>query len=307
MKSLVIIKQSNLQFQTKTQFKCFLFKTWPMILAITGPTSGIGAITFKELVPISEKVYFLARNAAKAKAEIEKLPAKLQKKVTFIPMDLADLNTVKEAVKNIQATTDKIDVLINNAGGIFPKHEETKDGFELSFSANHLGHFLLTNQLMPQLLKSDNPKVINVSSEAHKAAKANFDDLQFKKQRYSSFNAYANVKLFNILFTKSLKDHFGGSGLKSYALHPGVVKTNFGKESNGIFKLFWKLATPFMIDANQGAKTSIFLAKTQMPESRNGYYFKKSKPAVPSKEARSKNYREKLWEISMEMVKPWMD
>lgn len=277
-----------------------------MKLAITGPTSGIGAITFKELAPICEKVYFLARNAEKAQIEIEKLPEKERKKVFFIYMDLADLDSVKNAAAEIQTKTDQIDVLINNAGGIFPKHQVTKDGFELSFSANHLGHFLLTNLLTPQLLQSENPKVINVSSEAHRAAKVNFDDLNYNQQSYSSFNAYANVKLFNILFTKSLIDHYGNKGLKSYALHPGVVKTNFGKEANGIFKLFWKLATPFMIDANQGARTSIFLAKTQLPDSQNGYYFKKSKPNVPSKEARSKNYREKLWEASMEMVKPWM-
>ena len=296
----------HLDFKPKPPLNVSLNKAEIMKLAITGPTSGIGAITFKELVPVCQEVFFLARNAEKAQIEIEKLPEKERKKVSFIHLDLADLDSVKKAAADIQAKTDQIDVLINNAGGIFPKYEVTKNGFELSFSANHLGHFLLTNLLAPLLLQSENPKVINVSSEAHRAAKVNFDDLNYKQQSYSSFNAYANVKLFNILFTKSLIDHYGSKGLRSYALHPGVVKTNFGKEANGIFKLFWKLATPFMIDANQGARTSIYLAKTQMPDSHNGYYFKKSKPNVPSKEARSKNYRDKLWEASMEMVKPWM-
>ncbi|EKB48857.1 Fatty acyl-CoA reductase [Cecembia lonarensis LW9] len=293
--------------QTKSVLIWFIFKWYDnMKLAITGPTSGIGAITFQELVPVCEKVYFLARNAEKANLEIKKLRPEYQEKVQFIPMDLADLETVKTASEKIQESTDSIDVLINNAGGIFSQYEKTKDGFELSFSANHLGHFLLTNLLLPQLLESANPKVINVSSEAHRAAKVHFDDLQFEKNNYSAFNAYANVKLFNILFSKSLKEKFGDQGLKSYALHPGVVKTNFGKEANGIFKLFWKLATPFMIDANQGARTSIFLAKTQLPDNQNGYYYKNSKPSVPSREARSQKYRDKLWEISLEHSTPWM-
>lgn len=277
-----------------------------MRLAITGPTSGIGAETFRALVPLCEKVYFLARNPEKADQEMKKLSLQNRQKVDFIPMDLADLGTVKKAAQKIQESTEKIDVLINNAGGIFPTLERTKDGFELSFSANHLGHFLLTRLLIPQLLHNGNAKVINVSSEAHRAAKVNFADLQFENSKYSAFNAYANVKLFNILFTRSLKAHYGDQGLKSYALHPGVVNTNFGKEANGIFKLFWKLATPFMIDANQGARTSIFLAKTHLPDNQNGYYYKNSKPSVPSSEARSEKYREKLWEKSMELVAPWM-
>jgi retinol dehydrogenase 12 len=277
-----------------------------MNLAITGPTSGIGTITFQELCPGFDQVFLLARNRTKADQLIANLPKSQQAKVIFIALDLADMNSVKNAAKALSSKTDRIDVLINNAGGIFPKKEITNDGFELTLAANHLGHFLLTNLLLPLLLKSENPKVINVSSEAHRAAKLDFSDLNYANSGYSSFNAYANVKLFNILFTKSLVDKYGDKGLTSYALHPGVVKTNFGKEAGGIFKIFWKMASPFMITAKEGAQTSIFLAKSNMPKNQNGYYFKKKKPLTPSGMARSKDLRRKLWEISEKMVENWL-
>lgn len=277
-----------------------------MKLAITGPTSGIGAVTFQQLTPICEQVFFLARNEAKAKEEISKLPAPEQSKVIFVYTDLADMDSVNKAALEIQKKTDHLDLLINNAGGIFQEKITTKDGFELTLSANHLGHFLLTNKLMPILLKAKNPKVINVSSEAHKAAKVNFEDLNYTNNTYSAFTAYANVKLFNILFTKSLVEKFGKDGLRSYALHPGVVKTNFGNEAGGIFKLFWWIAKPFMIDSQEGAKTSIFLAKSQLPESLNGSYFKKSKTGSTSKTASSKNMREKLWATSEALLEKWI-
>jgi retinol dehydrogenase-12 len=277
-----------------------------MKLAITGPTSGIGAVTFHQLTPICEQVFFLARNEAKAKEEISKLPPHEQSKVSYVYIDLADMDSVNMAALEIKKMTDHLDLLINNAGGIFQKKTMTKDNFELTLSSNHLGHFLLTNKLMPILLNAKNPKVINVSSEAHKAAKVNFEDLNYIQTHYSAFTAYANVKLFNILFTKSLVEKFGKNGLRSYALHPGVVKTNFGNEAGGIFKLFWWMAKPFMIDAQEGAKTSIFIAKSQLPESQNGFYFKNSKPGSPFKNAISKNMRDKLWAKSEALLEKWL-
>lgn len=277
-----------------------------MKIAITGPTSGIGEITFKKLASSAEQLFLLARNKEKATQLISELPKAHQEKVIFVPLDLADLDSVIKASELIKSQSDFLDILINNAGGIFNKKHITKDGFELSLSANHLGHFLLTHHLMDLLLKSKSPKVINLSSEAHRAAKVNFEDLNYEKSNYASFNAYANVKLFNILFTKSLKEKYGEKGLQSFALHPGVVKTNFGQESGGIFKLFWKLATPFMITPEEGAKTTLYLAQTTLPNSFNGYYFKNSKPLTPPSTARSKEMRDQLWSLSEEKLAKWL-
>lgn len=277
-----------------------------MNLAITGPTSGIGAVTLQELCTDFDQIFLLARNKEKADQLISTLPKNQQGKVMFINLDLSDMNSVKNAANTLSKKTEHLDVLINNAGGIFPKKEITKDGFELTLSANHLGHFLLTNLLMPVLLNSGSPKVINVSSEAHRAAKVDFSNLNYQHGRYSSFKPYANVKLFNILFTKSLVEKYGEKGLTSYSLHPGVVNTNFAKEADGIFKIFWKLAKPFMITPKEGAQTTIFLAKAKIPQKQNGFYFKKKKPLVPSGLARSGDLRDKLWEISEKMLEEWL-
>lgn len=277
-----------------------------MKLAITGPTSGIGAVAFSKLTPYFDEVYMVARNETKAKALIQSLSPSDQKKVRIIICDLTVMDSVVAAAKSIQEKTATLDVLINNAGGIFQNKEVTKDGFEMSLAANHLGHFLLTHHLMPLLLTSKNPKVINVSSEAHRAAKVDFNDLNYEHKKFSSFLSYANVKLFNILFTKSLSEKFGDKGMQAFALHPGVVKTNFGKETSGIFGIFWKLASPFMITAEDGAKTTIFLAKTKIDEKFSGGYFKKSKPINPSSEANSKKMRDRLWKESELLLKKWL-
>lgn len=277
-----------------------------MILAITGPTSGIGAVTFSKLTPHFEKVLLLARNPEKAQEMISSLPMEQQAKAEFVHVDLASMDTIIQGVKTIQGKVNHIDVLINNAGGIFHEKSVTEDGFELTLSANHLGHFLLTNKLMPWLLKSSMPKVINVSSEAHKAARVNFDDLNYEKNSYSAFTAYANVKLFNVLFSKSLAEKYGDKGLQAFSLHPGVVKTNFASEAGGIFKLLWVFAKPFMITAEQGAQTSIFLGKNDIPDAQNGSYFKKSKPTKTSSSANSKSMREKLWYKSEKMLEKWL-
>ena len=277
-----------------------------MKLAITGPTSGIGAVAFSQLAPHFNEIFLIARNASKAKKQIETLSTQDQKKVTFIYCDLTDMESVVLAAKSIGEKTSSLDVLINNAGGIFQNKEITKDGFEMGLAANHLGHFLLTHHLMTLLLASPRPKVINVSSEAHRAAKVDFDDLNYANKKFSSFVSYANVKLFNILFTKSLADKFGDAGLQAYALHPGVVKTNFGKETSGFFGFLWKLSAPFMITAEEGAKTTIYLAKSKIDSLKNGYYFKKSKPLKPSSEANSKKMRDRLWQESEKMLAKWL-
>lgn len=277
-----------------------------MNLAITGATSGIGKHTFKSLIPFFDQIFLLARNESKGKDLINELQPEDQKKCVLIYCDLTDMKSVVFATEQIAAQVSKIDVLINNAGGIFKEKINTVDNFETSLSANHLGHFLLTRKLLTLLLKAKNAKVINVSSEAHRGAKVKFNDLNYQKTSFSAFGSYANVKLFNILFTKSIAEKYGDQGINSYALHPGVVKTNFGTDTNGVFAFLWKLATPFMISAEEGARTSIYLAKTDLPKNMNGGYFKKSKISKPSSSARSKSMRDKLWMKSEELLSNWL-
>lgn len=277
-----------------------------MKIAITGATSGIGWETLIKVLPEVNQVFLLARNQAKAEKLLDTIPAELSKKVSFVVCDFSDLDSVKNAAETVVSMTDHLDCLVNNAGGIFDRKELTNDGKEMSFAANHLGHFLLTNKLIPLLLAAKNPKVINVSSEAHRMAKPDFSDLNFEKNSYNSFLAYANVKLYNILFSKSLVDKYGQAGLQSFSLHPGVVRTNFAGETKGFFKFLWKLARPFMISAEDGARTSVYLINSEIPENLNGSYFKNRKPTNPSSLARSQKIREKLWSTSEILLEKWV-
>lgn len=274
-----------------------------MNLAITGPTSGIGIETVIALAPKYDQIFLLVRNEEKARKLIPRYSSSgPSEKFHIIYCDLSDLESVSSAADTIQGLTDHLDRLINNAGGVYTNRKVTKDGFESTFSINHLGHFLLTKKLLPLLMASAQGRVINVSSEAHKIALPDFDDLQSEKS-YSPFKVYANVKLFNILFTRSLAEKYGGKGIYAFALHPGMVKTEFGSELSGILQLGKKIMEIFMISAKKGAKTSVFLASSPSVIRHNGAYFKREKIAKVSKKAESKEMGDKLWDISEELVK----
>lgn len=270
---------------------------------ITGATSGIGKETALALAKKDYALYLLVRNPVKGeqlKQEIIGLTG--NQAVYVIPCNLSEMESVRLAAANIIKNLTAINVLINNAGGIFGQREKTVDGFEKTFATNHLGHFLLTMSLMP-LLVNGQARIINVSSEAHRAAKLEWlNDAQFEHKEYSEFKAYSLAKLFNIYFTKSLVDKYGAQGITAYALHPGIVKTGFGEGLSGLGELIMWLSKPFMITAAQGAQTSIYLASQSGIESLTGQYFKKSKSVTPSSATKSLEARQRLWDISKRLT-----
>lgn len=273
---------------------------------ITGATGGIGLETAKSLAAEGFNIVMLARNEKKAeRAKNVLFKINNQIDIDCIHCDLASLPSVKCAATRIMMTVGEVDVLINNAGGIFPDFSLTTDGIERSFSVNHLGHFLLTHSLLPTLIES-NTRIINVSSEAHKAAKPNLENVN-GRDGYSAFTTYANVKLYNILFTKQLVAKYGAEGLSAYALHPGVVKTSFGASYSGFVKWMIKLAQPFMISAKQGSETSVYLATEDISPDHNGAYFAKKQIKLPSKKALDKDLQLELWKLSEEMVAPILE
>lgn len=274
------------------------------ITLITGATSGIGKETALALAKKDHTLYLLARNRAKGDQLKQDIIGQTgNQDIHVVLCDLADMQSVRMAATQITERLTSINVLINNAGGIFNDFKHTADGFEQTFATNHLGHFLLTVSLMPLLLNGK-ARIINVSSEAHKPAKAEWiNDMQFEHKEYSAFKAYALAKLLNIYFTKSLVDHFGRQGITAYALHPGVVNTGFGGSLSGFGNLLMMLARPFMISAEEGAQTSIYLATEPGIEDLSGEYFKKKKLAKTSSAAKYVPARERLWQLSEGLVR----
>ena len=270
---------------------------------ITGATSGIGKETALGLAKKDYALYLLVRNVPKGEALKKDIIAQTgNKNIHVIKCDLADLQSVREAADELNGKLVSINVLINNAGGIFAEKQLTKDGFEMTFVTNHLGHFLLTLSLMP-LLEKGHARVINVSSSAHQIGKPNFDDIQWAQHKYSAWRAYGMAKLYNLYFTKSLAEKYADKGVSSFAVHPGLVKTNFWGGTSGLLnKVMQLLLTPFMISAEEGAKTSIYLATEPGMEAKSCQYFVKSRLKKSSVLSWSEENRNKLWDISKKLV-----
>lgn len=273
---------------------------------ITGATSGIGKETALALAKKNHSLYLLVRDTKRGETlKQEIIAATKNKNIYVVHCDLADLESVRDAADMLKSSLLAINVLVNNAGGIFAEREESKDGFEMTFTVNHLGHFLLVKSILP-LLEKGHARIINVSSEAHRMAKPNFNDLQWSKRPYSAWKAYGTAKLFNIYFTRSLAIKYGPKGISAFALHPGLVNTGFGIGLTGIGKTLMWLARPFMISAETGAQTSIYLASATRIDAKSGKYFKNRQPANTSSAATNEVGRNRLWELSEEMIKPYL-
>ena len=210
------------------------------VIIVTGANSGIGFETAKALAAKGATVVMACRNLDKARAAVTSIQNDVKDaKLDIIQLDLADLASVKAFADSFQAKYDKLDILINNAGVMIPPYTKTKDGFEVQFGANHLGHFALTAHLINTIRTTPNARVVNVSSAAHRMGTGtiNFDDLHSEKE-YKAMPAYAQSKLANLLFTRQLNHFFGNSGIDAIATsaHPGWTATNL-QVNAGFFKL----------------------------------------------------------------------
>lgn len=266
-----------------------------MNLVLTGSTSGIGWETLLALLPQFERVFLPVRNLAKAEKLIQHLPHK--EKIVLIYLDLSNLASVREGAADLLSQADAIHVLINNAGGMYPAGKRTTEGVDLSLSSNHLGQFLLFQELLPALIKGQ-AKVIQVSSEAHRIAAPPAQDFSLRKS-FSTVASYAKVKLYNILFTIEIKNKYKSEGISSYSLHPGAVRTAFGSEASPWAKGLIAFTKLFFISPKAGAATTIFLATTPKENLKNGGYYKNKKLSSPSTLSRDPKLAKALWEFSL--------
>lgn len=271
-------------------------------IVITGATSGIGLAAATAFGESGHRQVWLVRDTGKAQKILDSRPS--QTPVTVIPCELSDLASVRDAAEKVLSEVPQIDVLLNNAGGIFMKNGLGKNGFELSFAVNHLAHFLLTEILMPRLLES-RARIVNVSSEAHRLGRIDFSELQ-TRTRYSAMRVYGDSKLCNIYFTKELHRRYASRGLTAYALHPGVVNTAFAGDARGIAGWLNGLMKPFLISPQKGAETSIYLSTAPGIESLSGSYFKKCRPVTPSHRAQDPRTAEEVWELSERLTAPYL-
>ena len=293
---------------------------------VTGASSGLGEETVRALSSAGAKVTMVARNSGKLNAAADRIR-------TSVPtsdlqtglVDLADLSSIRSYAEEYLQEAAPIDVLINNAGVMACPFMTTNDGFEMQFGTNHLGHFLLTNLLMPAILSGQNPRIINLSSAGHTHADVSLDDPNFETSEYNAWESYGRSKSANIHFTRELVRRYGDE-IRSFAVHPGVILTELGRhltpelmeemvervkarsESSAEAKETGGL--PFK-SMEAGAATQVWAATTDDLEGNNGAYLGDCKVGVEGGNPSENGYlpyiynedtAKALWSLSEQMV-----
>jgi NAD(P)-dependent dehydrogenase (short-subunit alcohol dehydrogenase family) len=272
---------------------------------ITGASSGIGKAAARALAAAGWRVIGLGRNpqrSAAAKREISAAAA------PGVPVDmiLADLSLMRDAARaarEVSALTDRIDVLINNAGGVAKERVITPEGNEATFAGNHLGHFLLTNRLLPLLRAAAKPggsRIIAVSSSGHEfSGGIDWHDLQ-RLDNFSPGSAYTNAKLANILFTRVLAKRLASDGIVAHAMHPGVVDSNFVSHADENMRNYIRSLPS--VSPEEAADTLVWLATAPEPGGSSGGYYYRRVIVPTSVAAQDDAAAERLWKESEALI-----
>lgn len=273
----------------------------PKTVVLTGASDGIGAAAARQLAASGHRLILVGRSVEKTRAVAADTGAE------WFTADFARLDDVRElATKIAEAVGDGgIDVLANNAGGIFGDQTPTVDGFEKTLQVNHLAPFLLTNLLMPQL-RTGHAAIINTSSVAHRLfGRIDIDDLD-NRAKYSANKAYGDAKLANVLFTKSLHSRFHGEGLSSVAFHPGTVQTNFASDSSTVMRLVYRtpLKHLLLISSEKGGSTLSWFVEGTPDETwiSGEYYDERVLTRRVNPRIEDAALAEALWQKSAELV-----
>ena len=269
------------------------------VVLITGGNSGIGRATAIELARRGARVVFTSRDPQRGCEALEAIRAASGGDVACLSLDLARLRSVAELADAFASRYDRLDVLINNAGGVLSDRHVTEDGYEMTFQVNHLGHYLLTRRLERLLCASAPARIVAVSSMVHRAAgRLDFDDLHAER-RYIGFHAYCRAKLANVLFVRELARRLAPNGVVAYALHPGTIASGFGRDGDtrGVFALGVALGSPFFGSPERGAELPVRLATGEL-DGEMGAYFERGRARRPSRAARDDGAARRLWDVS---------
>lgn len=259
------------------------------VVLITGTSSGIGVETARAMALTGAKVYCTVRNVKKGEEALSDIVE--PGRVELLGMDLNSLESVRAAAKEFLSKSDKLNILINNAGVMATPEGKTADGFETQFGTNHLAHFLLFQLLKPTLLKSATPefgsRVVDVSSTGHRGLGIQFGNLNFEKPgSYSPFGAYGQSKTANIYMANEIERRYGSRNLHGFSLHPGGIDTGLQVHVPQAAKDRWNVpeVLKMMKSPAQGAATTTFCALSKEWEGKGGRYFEECEESQPVKE-----------------------
>ena len=273
-------------------------------ILVTGATSGIGQETARELAGTGARVIVAARSEEKARDTVASIRSSTgNEQVDYLLADFASLDQVRGLADRFSDRYDRLDVLINNAGAVFLRREESADGYEMTFAVNHLAPFLLTNLLLDKLRASAPARIVNVASDSHVNATLDLDNLQ-SEQDFSIMKTYGRSKLANILFTYELARRLDPGQVTANVLHPGFVSTGMGSNNvpGWVGGLFKGITSLFARNVAQGAETVVFLADSPLVNGVSGKYFVDKEAVRSSNLSYDQTLARRLWEMSAEMV-----
>ncbi|TVS00214.1 MAG: SDR family oxidoreductase [Rhodospirillales bacterium] len=272
------------------------------VVVITGGTAGIGRVTARELARRGAAVVVVGRDRDRGGQTVAELNALGGTGCgAFVQADLSVMAEVRRVAETVTGAWPVVDVLINNAGGMFGRRILTPEGIEATFALNHLSYFLLTDRLLPALRQAPAARIVNVASHAHFGVRLDFDDLQ-SARRFGGYRAYKRSKLCNLYFTYELARRLEGRGITVNALHPGFVATDIGLRNRWVPRSLWRLFTLFAIDVDKGAETPIHLACSPEVVSVSGRYFFEKRPVRSSAVSYDQAAAQRLWEISADLT-----
>ncbi len=265
------------------------------VVLITGGTSGIGRVTARELKRAGATVVVIGRDPARLDAIKREIGA------DTIRADLQLVADARRAADEFRRRYERLHVLVNNAGAVFGDRQVTAEGFERTFALNHLAYFTITTALLDVLRASAPARVVSVSSEAARGARLDFSDLQMERG-YLSIRQYCNTKLMNLLFAFELARRLEGTGVTSNAVHPGAVASGFGMQGAGWYGMLTRLARPFLIGEEKGARTQIWAASDPSLEKVSGKYFVRQREKTAPRAALDPAAARHLWEETEKLV-----
>ena len=281
---------------------------------ITGVNSGLGFESMRVLAMRGAHIIAAARSLAKAEQACAEVKALVQgATMTPVACELSEPESVLACARAVQEKFTRIDVLMANAGIMSPASLQIANGYaqslEMQFAANHLGHFLLINHLLPQLKNAQQGRIVLLSSMGHvQTPKAGIDFTNLDgSQGYNPWQSYGQSKLANILCAKSLGQRLSDTKITANAVHPGVIKTNLSRYSAGpLFNVIQFFANFFQRTVAQGAATQCYVATHPSLSETSGAYFADSDIAVPSKQAQDSELAQQLWNESLLLVEGYL-
>ena len=268
---------------------------------VTGASGGIGLATAAGVARLGARVGLVGRDAARSEAAAERLRAAGGQVDVFVA-DMSSQGEVRRLAEEVLTAYPRLDVLVNNVGGYWATRHPTVDGLEHTFAVNHLAPFLLTNLLLDRLRASAPARVVTVSSGAHAMGIIDFEDLHGERV-YSGERAYNQSKLANVMFTYELARRLRGAGVTANALHPGVVRTNFGREdAKGWMRLMLPVIRSFLKSPEKGAAISVYLASSPEVQGVTGQYFAGQRAKRSSTASYDTTAAARLWDVSATLV-----